>query len=141
MEDNLVSWTIWNYTPDNTNLRGDQWNDEDLSIFSRDQRDDPNDLNSGGRGLAALLRPYPQKTAGEPLELSFDCRRRVMIYRFRHDPQTDAPTEFYVPAYQYPRGYRVSVSDGECEILAEEQRLLYRHTLDQPEHTVRIQPA
>ncbi len=138
MEDNLVSWTIWNYTPDNTNQRGDLWNDEDLSIFSRDQRIDPNDLNSGGRGLTALLRPYPLKTAGEPLYLSFDYKKRIMVYRFRHDPAIDQPTEFYVPAYQYPRGFRVSVSDGDYEILAEEQKLTYRHTPNQPEHTVSI---
>jgi len=24
-------YTLWNYTPDNTNLHGDLWNDEDLS--------------------------------------------------------------------------------------------------------------
>lgn len=140
MESNLVSWTIWNYTPDNSNQRGDLWNDEDFSIYSRDQRSDPDDLNSGGRGLPALLRPYPQKTAGEPLELSFDYRKRTMFYRFRHDPRVDQPTEFYVPAYQYPRGYRVSVSDGDYEVLEKDQKLIYRHTHNQPEHTVRIQP-
>jgi len=141
MEDALVNWTIWNYTPDNDNLRGDQWNDENMSIFSRDQQRDPQDVHSGGRGLPALLRPYPQKTAGEPLQLSFDYRKRVMIYRFRHDPLINQPTEFYVPVFQYPRGYRVSVSDGNYEILADEQKLIYRHSLTQPEHTVRIQPV
>lgn len=37
----FLSATIWNYTADNSNHRGDQWNDEDLSIFSRDQQHDP----------------------------------------------------------------------------------------------------
>ncbi len=141
MEDNLVSWTIWNYTPDNSNERGDLWNDENLSIFSRDQQLHPDDPYSGGRALAALLRPYPQKTAGEPLQLTFDYRRRVMIYRFRHDPTIGQPTEFYLPQYQYPQGCRVSVSDGEYDILADEQKLIYRHSSSQPEHTIRIQPA
>ncbi len=141
MEDNLVSYTIWNYTPDNTNLRGDQWNDEDLSIFSRDQQSDPHDLYSGGRALRALLRPYPQKTAGEPLRLTFDFLNRSMEYHFRHDPSIDQPTEFYVPEYRYPRGYLVKVSDGRFEPRPEQQRLIYWHSLSQPEHTVHIEPA
>lgn len=41
MDTHLLNYTIWNYTSDNTNERGDLWNDEDLSIFSRDQQDDP----------------------------------------------------------------------------------------------------
>ena len=37
LEENLLSFTLWNYTPENNNIRGDKWNDEDLSIFSNDQ--------------------------------------------------------------------------------------------------------
>ena len=38
----LINHTLWNYTAHNKNdLRvGDCWNQEDLSIFSEDQRDD-----------------------------------------------------------------------------------------------------
>ena len=36
LEENFASFTLWNYTADNTNTHGDQWNDEDLSLFSRD---------------------------------------------------------------------------------------------------------
>ena len=57
MEANLVSCTLWNYTADNSNGRGDQWNGEDLSLFSRDQQKDAADINSGGRALAAGTRP------------------------------------------------------------------------------------
>ena len=67
LDSNLLSGTIWNYTPDNSNEYGDHWNEEDLSIFSRDQQHDPEDMNSGGRSLAAIVRPYPTATAGEPL--------------------------------------------------------------------------
>ena len=66
LEANLHHFTLWNYTADNTNARGDMWNDEDLSIFSRDQQGDPEDINSGGRALRAVLRPYPVATAGKP---------------------------------------------------------------------------
>ena len=37
MERNKVHYTLWNYTPDNTNKYGDQWNFEDLSLYSQDQ--------------------------------------------------------------------------------------------------------
>jgi len=77
IEDNLVSCTLWNYTADNTNLRGDQWNDEDFSIFSRDQQGNPGDIHSGGRALEAVVRPYAMRVAGEPLRMSFDLRSRV----------------------------------------------------------------
>jgi hypothetical protein len=136
MDDNLMSFTIWNYTPDNTNLRGDLWNDEDLSIFSRDQQTEPNDIHSGGRALAALLRPYAMRTAGEPLQMEFDYRSGLFRYRFRHDPRVSAPTELYVPAYQYPDGCQVQVSDGEVELDLAQQRLVYRHTPNRPEHEI-----
>ena len=105
----MLNYTLWNYTADNTNARGDLWNDEDLSIFSRDQRTDPGDINSGGRALEAVVRPYASKTAGEPLKMSFDIRRRRFDFEFRHDPAVDAPTEIFVPNFQYPHGIRVTL--------------------------------
>lgn len=38
LDKNLLSFTLWNYAANNTNARGDGWNDEDLSLFSRDQQ-------------------------------------------------------------------------------------------------------
>src|SRR6185436_2921552 len=56
----LASSTHWNYTASNKNdaAIGDTWNQEDLSIFSRDQQSEPKDINSGGRALAGFVRPY-----------------------------------------------------------------------------------
>ena len=142
IEENLLSCTIWNYTADNSNARGDQWNGEDLSIYSRDQAvETPDSLDSGGRALEALLRPYPRATAGEPLHLSFDLARRLFEFRFRHSANVTAPTEIYVPNRQYPDGYRVEVSDGTFEIHREEQALWYRHGMERPVHTIRLRPA
>jgi len=138
LEDNLISFTWWNYTADNTNVRGDQWNGEDLSIFSRDQQHDPKDINSGGRALEALLRPYPKATAGQPLSLHFDYHTGSFEFIFRHDPAVTAPTEFYVPAFQYPRGCKVEVSDGSYELDAAGQRLVYHHSLEKDTHVIRI---
>ena len=70
----LVTWEAVEHA-DNDNRWGDQWNDEDLSIFSRNQQADPEDVNSGGRALEAVVRPYARAVAGEPLRMTFDVKR------------------------------------------------------------------
>lgn len=140
LEANLLNFTLWNYTADNTNERGDMWNDEDLSVFSRDQQTDPDDINSGGRALEALVRPYAQKIAGEPLSMAFDMKQRVFEFEFRHDPAVTAPTEIFVPSYQYPEGCTVEVSDGTYEMNEASQTLFYRHGPERDVHHVRVRP-
>ncbi len=140
VEQSLCSSTIWNYTASNTNERGDGWNGEDLSIWSADQGRDPRVLDRGGRALHAVVRPYPMATAGEPLYLSFDMRRRVLHFTFRHDPAVVEPTEIFLPPFQYPFGYSVWMTDG--TFLKDDERhvLKYSHTLDRPMHTLIIRP-
>ena len=134
----LMNYTQWNYTPDNSNEYGDNWNGEDLSIFSRDQQDDPSDIDSGGRALSAVVRPYAKKVAGEPLNMRFDPARGLFTFSFRHDSSLAEATEIYVPNSQYPDGYRVEVSDGEYDVLAEQQRVIYRHSDKDMPHMIRI---
>jgi hypothetical protein len=136
MEDTLLNFTLWNYTADNTNVRGDGWNDEDLSIFSRDQQKDPTNINSGGRALEAVVRPYAQATSGTPLRISFNIRRKIFEYEFRHDPQVTAPTVFFVPNLQYPSGYRVEVSDGSYQSDSAAQTLTYKHSKEKEIHKI-----
>jgi hypothetical protein len=140
MEDNLLSCTLWNYTADNTNRRGDQWNEEDLSLFSRDQQTDPNDIHSGGRALRGAIRPYPKKTAGVPIRMAFDWRSRVFDFEFRHDPRVEAPTEVFVPSFQYPGGCVIEVSDGTYELNGEAQILTYRHGAARGLHRIVLRP-
>jgi hypothetical protein len=139
-DENLLSYTIWNYTPDNDNVHGDQWNGEDLSIFSGDQRDDENDIHSGGRALEAVVRPYARATAGEPTRMSYDVQRRIFVYEFRHEPNLQAPTEIFVPNLHYPRGYNIWVTDGECELDMQRQVLFYTHSDRRSTHRIRITP-
>ena len=140
MDTNLLSCTIWNYTADNTNERGDMWNDEDLSIFSRDQQDNPNDIHSGGRGLEAIVRPYATKIAGEPLNMQFDPKTRVFKFEFHYDSNVGKPTEIYVPNYQYPKGYKVEIFHGSYIIDSETQTLRVESTSDQTTQRVTIGP-
>jgi len=138
LEDTLLNCTLWNYTADNTNMYGDQWNDEDLSIFSRDQQMEPRDIRSGGRALQAVVRPYARAVAGEALRMTFDISRKVFEFEFRHNTTISAPTELFVPNYQYPGGYAVEISDGSYEIDRERQVVVYRHSESNDIHTIRV---
>jgi hypothetical protein len=95
----------------------------------------------GGRALRAIVRPYPRRTTGEPISQSFDLGTRVFEFAFRHAPQIEAPTEIFVPVYQYPQGCRVQVSDGTFEFEPADQLLRYWHTPQRPTHTIRILPG
>jgi hypothetical protein len=105
----LLSSTQWNYTASNRNAAdcGDGWNQEDLSIYSSDQ--------GGGRAVEGFSRPYARFVAGEPLSMSFDLVSGDFALTFDADPAIDLPTEIFVPAIQYPRGYVVLASAGSVE--------------------------
>ena len=141
LEANLLHATLWNYTPDNSNEHGDLWNEEDLSIFSRDQQTNPMDINSGARAPAAFIRPYPLATAGEPLSFSFHMRSKHFKFHFQGDPEVTAPTEIFVPEYHYGKGISITVSDGTYDYQPEIQRLYYWPEDPAGEHWVRIRPA
>jgi len=140
LEKNFASFTLWNYTADNSNERGDQWNDEDLSLFSRDQKTSSGSIHDGGRALRAAVRPYPRKIAGEPLSMSFDIKTTAFEFTFHHVDGIDAPTEIFIPEIQYPQGFSVEVSDGTFELDNPNQVLYYQHTDTQKSHTIRVMP-
>ncbi len=125
MEANLLNYTIWNYTSDNTNARGDLWNDEDLSIFSRDQQTDKTDTNSGGRALQAVIRPFPTALAGEPVVSAFNPQTSTYTLEFIGDSNISAPSEIFYPRWHYAKGAEIMLSDGSYEIVADEQILRY----------------
>jgi len=138
LEANLVNFTLWNYTADNTNDRGDLWNDEDLSIFSRDQGTGSDDIHAGGRALQAVVRPYALKTPGEPLRMSYDVKTLTFEFEFRLDPDVDMPAELFVPDYAYPDGYTVKAPCGKYETNPESQTLIYFPNPDISVHRIKI---
>lgn len=141
MDANLLNYTIWNYTSDNTNERGDMWNDEDLSIFSRDQQSDPSDINSGGRALAGFVRPYARKTAGTPRQMRWELATRTFECTWQPDPAIAAPTEVFVPPLHYPDGYIVELSAGTYRQEPERFRLLIDTADRRDPVTLRLRPA
>ncbi|EPZ33623.1 Glycoside hydrolase, superfamily domain-containing protein [Rozella allomycis CSF55] len=148
IENNLLNCTIWNYTSDNNNMWGDQWNGEDLSIYNNEVRLEENELNSslitkfkGGRALEAAIRPYPLKINGIPKILSFNCHNGDFIFEFTSMSGNDAlPTEIFLPKYHYrnPEEVNIQVSDGMFKLDLEAQRLSYYHDSNVQRHTVKI---
>jgi hypothetical protein len=89
VEKSNLDHTIWNYSPQNTQLAGDNWNGEDLSIRSK----------TSNRGLLSVVRPFAvevspgvnffnqefnPKNAAKKYTLSIICRtigtKRIFIY-------------------------------------------------------------
>lgn len=112
MESNKLSYALWNYTPDNDNVHGDQWNGEDLSTFSKSQRKRAEDINSGGRALRAAIRPYPYKVAGEPIVYFYDMAANEFYLKFKADRSIKAPTEIFIPRFHFGKGFEVYSSKG-----------------------------
>ncbi len=119
----LINSTQWNYTASNRNdlAIGDGWNQEDLSIFSRDQQIDRNDINSGGRALKGFVRPYARAIQGTPRKVKFDRISGVFELVYDADPSVAGATEIFVPRLQYPAGCAVDISRGEVKVDFENQ--------------------
>lgn len=114
----LLSSTQWNYTAANRNEAaiGDNWNQEDLSIYSVDQSTGPNDPDSGGRAVKGFSRPYARRVQGEPKSARFDRAAGTFTLVFDADPAIAAPTEIFVPLCHYPNGARVAAPG--CTVVA-----------------------
>jgi hypothetical protein len=112
LDANLVSATQWNYTADNDHPWGDQWNREDLTVFSEDDRGQGED---GARALRGFSRPYAPATAGTPQRMHFDPATRTFTLTYDSDPAITAPTEIVIPRIQYPNGITWSLSSGRAE--------------------------
>jgi hypothetical protein len=119
--------SLWNYNPDNNDQRGDDWNGENFSWFSRKRglpasllyfdQSSPS-LDNGARILPAVVRPYPAKTAGIPLRFEYEVTTGHFVYEWadpdalvadvegphsaeqlkRHPVLTSRETEVFVPS-------------------------------------------
>jgi hypothetical protein len=126
----LLSSTQWNYSAGNRNdLRiGDGWNQEDLSIFSRDQQQ-AGDAADGGRGVRGFCRPYVRYAQGVLRNMQYARREQRFMATVAVDAAIDAPTEIFVPQ-PFGASPRIAVSGvpATCEFQAERQRLLVMAT-------------
>ena len=138
LDKTLSSYAIWCYSADNSNETGDHWNNEDYSIYSPDQRKNPNDINSGGRALNEVVRPYPVATSGTPILIEFDAKSKAFRYKFEADKAISADTEIFLPNYQYPKGAVVTVDGGTYKLDLAHSRVYVSASSD--EVTVNVTP-
>jgi endoglycosylceramidase len=101
-DQNLIGWTYWAYKnfndPTGNPAEGLFASDTDLSTLKAPK-------------AQLLIRPYAQAVAGVPQAMSFDTTSLAFSLSYTPNAAT-APTEIFVPAYQYPKGYSVSVQGG-----------------------------
>jgi hypothetical protein len=135
IDDNQVSSIIWNYTSHNLNKRGDHWNGEDFSIYSKDQNDNSFSIYSGARAKNAFIRPYPMKIAGRVEHIYFNMKKKEFEFTFEHTIE-DVATEIFLPNLHFGDGFTIQLSDGSYEI--DGQTLKYFHTNNLEKHTVII---
>ncbi|KAJ7742575.1 glycoside hydrolase family 5 protein [Mycena metata] len=118
LERALVGFTLWNYNPFNNDTRGDSWNGENFSWFSKRRalpdsllyfEQDAPSLDQGGRILAAVVRPYAAKTAGIPLRFEYEMTTGAFVFEWAvpapsapplagHPALTALETELFVPS-------------------------------------------
>lgn len=108
--------TIWNYSASNRNTAavGDGWNQEDLSIFSRDQQIDSDDPDSGGRAIEGFCRPFARAVQGRLLAMHFERMAKVFEVRYDVDLCCQAPTEIYLPKLHFPSGWSAEFQNCEA---------------------------
>lgn len=118
--------TQWNYTASNrSDLRiGDGWNQEDLSVFSRDQQDEPADPSSGGRAVRGFCRPYAQRVQGRAATGAFDRTTGAFRLDFTAWPDIAGATEIYAPKAQYPNGFVVRFEGVPGRVIIDQERQL-----------------
>ncbi|KAF0713115.1 hypothetical protein As57867_004496, partial [Aphanomyces stellatus] len=119
LEANLLNYTLWCYTPDNSNKMGDLWNREDFSLFSVDQAKTKPGRDGGGRARAGYVRPAAWKVDGVPVVSTFDADAIEYTLMFETDASGDdkrsgRETEVCVPTtVHFDGGFVVAVSDGD----------------------------
>jgi endoglycosylceramidase len=128
MEGGFTSNTLWDYSV--RDVAG--WNEEDYSII---------DGSGNPRGLNVASRPYARRLGGVPVGQSFNRCTRAYELEF-DDGATQAPTIVHVPAsIQYPRGFRVWISDGRYSFDRSTGELTFRYRKGAGRHKLVVTPA
>ncbi len=134
MDRRLLNSTLWNYTASNRNdlLIGDGWNQEDLSIFSLDQFDDPGNPDSGGRAIEGFCRPYPRAVGGTILSFVYD--HDTNHFDLQIDARKGALSVLFLPTFRFAAGAQFEAEGAQATWRHEpaHQQLIITHLEDGP---------
>ncbi|WP_411823312.1 cellulase family glycosylhydrolase [Leptospira sp. 'Mane'] len=122
MDDLFLSNTLWNYTASNKNdlMIGDGWNQEDLSIYSEDQKLEGAEVDlygGGGRALEGFVRPFARFIQGIPEKMNYHLWSKKFTFEWKADTKISEPTEIVLPKFVYPNGVKVEYKN--CKPIAE----------------------
>ena len=124
----INTFRLWNYNPFNDDQKGDDWNGENFSWFSRRralppsllyyEQDSPS-LDNGGRLLPSVVRPYPAKTAGIPLKFQYEVTTGAFMFEWENPTQgesTSVPGNDTKSISNPPRQWQRALTSHETEI-------------------------
>lgn len=115
---NDLDYTLWCYESKNSPSIGDLWNGEDLSLYS----------NGKGRGLQALLRPFPYQYSNG-LEVSsqrfnsFSGGYELVLNDNDSCEECTGTVFIFVSSRHYSHGVKFTVSAGELHHDTERQNI------------------
>lgn len=72
--------------------------------------------------VTAVVRPYPELTAGDPTSYAFDPTTSTFTFVYTPDRASTSATEIVVPDRVYPAGYQVDC--GDCTYVTAPGRLI-----------------
>ncbi|KAJ7291517.1 glycoside hydrolase superfamily [Mycena rebaudengoi] len=125
LERSLIGFTLWNYNPYNDDERGDFWNGENFSWFSRRRalpasllyfEQDSVSLDQGARILPAVVRPYPAKTAGIPLRFEYEMTSGSFVFEWAMPKPGKAPASSIPKITSPPLADHPTITASETEI-------------------------
>jgi endoglycosylceramidase len=68
-----------------------------------------------------VVRPYPERVAGDPIAYAFDAATATFTFSWTPDRASKLPTELIAPARVYASGYRVDC--GDCQVTTSGDRV------------------
>jgi len=96
--------------------------------WADDRSDGYGTLRPDGTEKAALLdvivRPFPDRVAGDPVTYSFDEPSSTFTFVYKPNGDLAAKTEISVPSRRYPKGYQVECGGCTFEKTASRLRIL-----------------